>query len=192
MPYKVTALEDAHILEIPSARHDHHRYLLIFQGLLLMIVVPFVICSYAVQAVSLSQAVPPSSTSAIVLCLGGLTLSWLLGAASLAYSLMWEFVGTEIINIRPSGITRYLKPRPVFVGETQYLATDITNIRVAYEDLAPLKPFRQIDSALYLFGKVPGSLVIDYAGRTARIGNGLTESEANEIRQVLMDRFGLS
>jgi len=187
--YKDSRLGDAFVLEIAAAHHPRHQFLLVSQGIMLFIVPPLVICGYAIELMAASREGSSSWAIGVVLCLGPMILALVPALVCVAYALAWEFRGVETITVGREGITRTLKPRPILGAEVHYQSDREASIEVDDRDLATLRPFRQIDSAWYFLGMVPGPIVVRFGARTLRLGNGPSKSETHEVANLMRSQL---
>ncbi|MDH5507992.1 MAG: hypothetical protein OEZ02_12295 [Anaerolineae bacterium] len=102
----------------------------------------------------------------------------------MAYAILWQIVGQEIIEVNPKSLVS-LRRVYSFGRSNEYLAQDIKGMRVS-----PFMP-RLIDwkGSFYELGLTGGLIAFDYGARTIRIGGGIDEAEAKQILAAIVARY---
>ena len=174
-------------IRIPGARHKEHTLLLSIQSVALALSGPVVCCLATQVMLSLLETNDAASLVFGLACVGGLVLSWPVAAVSLVYSLLWETRGVETLTLSSDGITRELTPAPLIRGKRHFAADGIRSLNLLERPTGGLRPFRQIDSAGYGFGKLKGRLALEYDGATVELGNGLSNEEAQHVLATVQE-----
>ena len=125
-----------------------------------------------------------------IICSGALVFGLLLALLSVIYGLLWESSGLETLEVTPSSLQRQLAPAPLLGAMKKFDMKEITGIRTEFREFGEYRPLRQIDTWGYIMGRLPGQIAFDYRGTKSRIGNGLSEADAEELAELLTKKFG--
>lgn len=108
---------------------------------------------------------------------------WTLGGALMIYSLLWQLVGKEIIELNSTMLRR--RKRIFFFSRSKdFAVAGITNIRLALPQPKYIRGKYVISSPMTR----TGAIAFDFGRSTHHLGHGLDETEARYVIAQLCER----
>lgn len=111
---------------------------------------------------------------------------WTLGGAWAVITVLWQFVGREIITANLSELSRRIEI--MSFGRTfTYRASEVRSLRTSDSSANPFTSQQKFFPPF--FGPQIGPIVFDYGAQTVRMGQSLEEAEAKLLIRELSSRL---